>query len=271
MRARTSMRPPSGVNFSALDSRFSSTCFTLRSSARIVAEVLVDRARERDLAPRCARSRSSIIVLSMAVGKSKSLEVQLHAPGLDLRQVEDVVDQREQVPPRVQDVGEILRLLVVDLAEHLLGQDFREADDGVERRAQLVRHVGQELALVLARHLELPALVLDLAEQPRVLDGQRRLRREGLEQLDHLRRELAGGVPVDGQAAEQLVLAQQRNRQQRPTAQTDEDVANAALVARDRPRCRGPAPARRVTAIRPSAPSPLRMGDRAQRRDQFVG
>ena len=30
------MRPPSGVNFNALLSRFRSTCFTLRSSARIV-------------------------------------------------------------------------------------------------------------------------------------------------------------------------------------------------------------------------------------------
>ena len=43
--------------------------------------------------------------------------------------------------------------------------------------------VGQELALVAACHLELPALVLDLSEQPRVLDGDDRLVGEGLKQL----------------------------------------------------------------------------------------
>jgi hypothetical protein len=32
-------------------------------------------------------------------------------------------------------------------------------------------HAGEELRLVLARELELPAFGLDLAEQARVLDG----------------------------------------------------------------------------------------------------
>ena len=57
----------------------------------------------------------------------------------------------------------------------LLLQHLAVADDGVERRAQLVAHVGQELGLVAVGLLELPALVLDLAEEARVLDGQRRL------------------------------------------------------------------------------------------------
>ena len=194
-----------------------------RASRRSTAASVISR--------RCARSRMSIIVFSIAVGRWKSLRFELHASRLDLRQVEDVVDEREQVPSRVEDVAEVLRLLVVDLAEHALGQHFREADDRVERRAQLVRHVGQELALVLARHLELPALVLDLAEQPRILDGQRRLRGEGLEQLDHLRRELARAFCGYGQSAEQVVLAQQRYRQQRAIAQTEENFAHVALVA----------------------------------------
>jgi hypothetical protein len=38
---------------------------------------------------------------------------------------------------------------------------FRQANDGVERRAQLVAHAGQELRLALARLRQLPALVLD--------------------------------------------------------------------------------------------------------------
>ena len=35
MPARTSTRPPSGVNFNAFDRRFSSTCLIFRSSPRI--------------------------------------------------------------------------------------------------------------------------------------------------------------------------------------------------------------------------------------------
>ena len=60
------------------------------------------------------------------------------------------------------------------------------AEDGVERRAQLVAHVGEELRLVLARLRELAALVLDFVEQAHVLDGDHRLVGEGGDQLDLL-------------------------------------------------------------------------------------
>ena len=73
----------------------------------------------------------------------------------------------------------------------LLLEHLAVADDGVERRAQLVAHVGQELGLVPVGGLQLAALVLDLPEEAGVLDGQRRLAGEGLEQVDDLRRELA--------------------------------------------------------------------------------
>jgi hypothetical protein len=62
------------------------------------------------------------------------------------------------------DVEQVLELLVVDLAEHLLRQHLGEADDRVERRAQLVRHVGEELRLVLVRLLELVALLRSSAK-----------------------------------------------------------------------------------------------------------
>jgi len=80
----------------------------------------------------------------------------------------------------------VLVLLVGQGAEHPLEQHLGEADDGVEGRAQLMGHVGEELGLVAAGGFELPALVLDLPEQPGVLDRQGRLSREGLEQLDGL-------------------------------------------------------------------------------------
>ena len=69
-----------------------------------------------------------------------------------------------------KDVVGVLGLFLVQLAEQLLVQDFGEADDGVEWRAQFVRHVGEKLRFMPARDFELPALLLDLAKQPRVLN-----------------------------------------------------------------------------------------------------
>ena len=93
-------------------------------------------------------------------------DLELDLPCLDLRQVEHVVDEREQVVPRGEDVVEVLRLLLVDLAGHPLAQHLREADDRVQRRPQLVRHVGQEVRLVLARRLELPVEAPELVVHP---------------------------------------------------------------------------------------------------------
>ncbi len=135
---------------------------------------------------RCARSRISVIALAIADGRSNVADVELHAAGLDLRQVEDVVDELKQVPAGRVDVLEVVVLLFVQLAEQPLEQHLGKADDRVERRAQLVRHVGEELGLVLVGDLELPALVLDLAEQAHVLDRDHRLVGEGLQQRDVL-------------------------------------------------------------------------------------
>ena len=73
---------------------------------------------------------------------------QFELAGLDLGHVEDAVDQFEQVPAAFMDqlgVFEIFR--AADGAEHLMRHHFGEADDGVERRAQLVTHVGKEARL----------------------------------------------------------------------------------------------------------------------------
>ena len=117
-------------------------------------------------------------------GQMEPPELQLQPSGLHLGQVEDVVDQGEEVPARGQDVLQVLGLLLVHLPEHPLGQHLREAEDRVQRGAELMGHVGEELGLVAAGRLELPALVRDLAEEPGVLDGQRGLGGEGLEELD---------------------------------------------------------------------------------------
>ena len=79
-------------------------------------------------------------------------------------------------------------------------------------------------------HLELAALLLDLAKQPRVLDGERRLGAEGLQQLHGLGRKLAGRIAVDHQAAHDLALAQERDGEQGAEARVHERVAHGPRV-----------------------------------------
>jgi hypothetical protein len=50
-------------------------------------------------------------------------------------------------------------------ARRVADHHLRQADDGVERRAQLVAHAGEELRLALACVRQLPALVLDFASR----------------------------------------------------------------------------------------------------------
>ena len=75
----------------------------------------------------------------------------------------------------LQRLQRLLRAEARRVGDHHLG----EPDDGVERRAQLVAHAGEELGLVLARFGELTALILDFVEQPHVLDRDRGLVGEG--------------------------------------------------------------------------------------------
>ena len=85
-------------------------------------------------------------------------ERERHAAGFDLREIERGVDQREQVlaVPRHR-LGE-LALRVAELAGAAVQQQIRESDDRVERGAQLVRHVGEELVLELGGALQLDVL-----------------------------------------------------------------------------------------------------------------
>src|SRR5262249_5494734 len=146
------------------------------------------------------------------VDRGRQIEVsqlQLHPSRFDLGEVENVVDQGQEVLAGGVDVLQVLVLLLVELAEHTLAQNLREADDRVQRRTELVGHVGQELGLVLAGRFKLSALVLDLEKQAGVLERQGRLRGEGGEKVDHLSRELTGCSTANHQSAEQPVLVKQ--------------------------------------------------------------
>ena len=127
------------------------------------------------------------------VAEGVILERQRQLARFDLGQVEHIVDEIQQMTAALlhpfQHVADRLGHLSVDPID----DELRVAQDRVERGAQLVAHVGEELRLVLAGDLQLPALLLDLAEQARILDRQGRLLGKGLQQLHDFDAEI---VPV---------------------------------------------------------------------------
>jgi len=117
------------------------------------------------------------------------------------------------------DVLQVLVLLGIQLPEHPLEQHLGEADDRVERRPELVGHVGEELRLVTAGRPQLAIRRLQLGEQPDVLDGDDRLVGEGLEE-----RGLSGGEELrlrtaEADRADPDAGPHQRNREDRGEAQ----------------------------------------------------
>ena len=76
-------------------------------------------------------------------------DLELYATGLDLGQVQDLVDQGQQVAPVHHDPVEEAHLLLIEVLLLVLEDDVREADDRIERGAQLVAHVGEKLTFGL--------------------------------------------------------------------------------------------------------------------------
>ena len=85
------IRPPSGVNFTALESRLRSICLILRSSPT-KSPSRSSTVTSRLMPCFVARSRTKVRALSMAKGRS-NVPLQLHAPGLDLGEIENLVDE----------------------------------------------------------------------------------------------------------------------------------------------------------------------------------
>src|SRR5256885_9656579 len=148
--------------------------------------------------------------------------MELEPPGLDMGQVEDVVDQGEKLAAAVVDR---LRKFGPFRLRQLRGRldDLREADDRVQRRAELVRHIGEELGLhpVGFLQLEVGALQhldgLPLAlESPRVVEGNGGLVGEDLQNLHQGGIEGADFVEVDRYRTDELPLEEHRQTQRRP-------------------------------------------------------
>jgi hypothetical protein len=74
--------------------------------------------------------------------KRERRESKLHAPGLDLGEVENIVDERKQVPACAKYAIERLKVLLRRF--RVLAQHLADADDGIEGRPQFMAHVGEE-------------------------------------------------------------------------------------------------------------------------------
>ena len=102
------------------------------------------------------------------VGHDDVVGTDLGTARLDLRQVEDLVDEVQQVAAAVVDDARRLDLVRRQVAVAVVAQGARQDQQAVEGRAQLVRHVGEELGLVLVRQLQGLRLARQLAA--RLLD-----------------------------------------------------------------------------------------------------
>ena len=151
---------PRSVNLKALESRFLSTC-----CSRLVSVWIAGGSAGSSSTSNCSPLRSATWrkVLSTNFRTSANgtvRDVHRHGARLDLGEVEDVVDQVEQVGAGAVDgLGEP-DLLGGQVPLRVLGQDLGEDEQAVERRPELVRHVGQELRLVLGDEGQLLGLLL---------------------------------------------------------------------------------------------------------------
>ena len=86
----------------------------------------------------------------------------------DLRQIENVADQVEQVGAGAVNRARKFHLLWRQAAIRIFRKLLAQHQNAVERRAQLVRHVGQELRFVLRSQRQFAGLFFQCA--PRLLD-----------------------------------------------------------------------------------------------------
>jgi hypothetical protein len=101
------------------------------------------------------------------------LDVHRHLCGLETREAEDLLDEREEMVAARADPLELERLLAGQRAEDPVGEQLGVADDPRERRAQLVRHRREEVGLRAVG-------ILRVEVELRVVEGERRALREVL-------------------------------------------------------------------------------------------
>jgi hypothetical protein len=136
-------------------------CTSFGELDRVAAQVVEDLLEARGIRAECPRQRRYQVDL---VGQTLGLGLCPHRPlaaidqvckvdrdrldlepiGLDLGEIEDIVDQRAQVAAVVDDGLQCLAPINVAV---VCKRGLCEADDRGQRRADLVAHVGEEFRL----------------------------------------------------------------------------------------------------------------------------
>ena len=116
-----------------------------RISEHLIGNIRVDMARELEAFLR-GPEREQLGRVADHLTKVERRVFKIQAARLDARKIEDVVDNREQRPRRRLDCLEILLLLGGQLR---IERQRGHPENRIQRRTNLVAHVGQECALRL--------------------------------------------------------------------------------------------------------------------------
>ena len=84
-------------------------------------------------------------------GEVERLDMNFHLAGFDFREIEDVVDQFQQMLAGAADPLQRLDHHFVAVLDRVFLQHLGDADNGIERGAKLVAHIGEKLALGFGR------------------------------------------------------------------------------------------------------------------------
>ena len=147
-----------------------------------------------------------------ARAERERLLLELDAPGLHLREVEDVVDDRQQGVARGADRLRVVALVIVELrVEH----QAAHPDDRVHRRPDLVAHRREERALGAVCRFGSVAGLLGVSVEPGVVDRDRGVLGQTDQQVEvALRVQLARDRTPDGHAADDLIVGDEWRRHQ---------------------------------------------------------
>src|SRR4029434_9303582 len=134
---------PSFVNLQALLSRLSRICLS-RMESEVRAPVLLgfDNEAVLVLLGELSCGANDLIDKPCQINR---LGIEFELAGFDLREVQYLVDEAQQVGPGGIHTAQRLQRLFRAKARRVGDHHLRQADDGVEWCAQLVTHAGEEL------------------------------------------------------------------------------------------------------------------------------
>ena len=185
----TVTRPPGRLYFTALESRLRKTCLSRWRSASTRSQPHVrDGVKTVSISWRAASGRMSSSASWRKRAELDRFRREREPAGLDARDIEHFVDEREQMSSGARDVLDALGLARRRLVEL---EELGEAEDGVERRAQLVAHAREEFALRAVRRLGLLARQADAGLRALALDRRGQHVGHGLQEIDVVLHELA--------------------------------------------------------------------------------